>query len=61
MEQLRYPEQNQLHFYIFHPKSETQLKAVIRQLPEEIAGEDIANQLLAMGYKVLNVGRMTTG
>jgi hypothetical protein len=46
--------------YTFHPKEEKPIKAVIRHLPIDTPAEDIANELLAMGYKVHNVKQMTT-
>jgi len=53
-------DQNQTHYYTFHPKAEKPIKAVIRHLPGETPAEDIANELLALGYKVHNVRQMTT-
>ena len=48
------------NYYTFHPKDENPIKAVIRQLPIDTPAEDIANELLAMDYKVHNVKQMTT-
>ena len=53
-------EQNQTHYYTFHPKAEKPIKAVIRLLPGETPAEDIANELLALGYNMQNVRQMTT-
>ena len=53
-------DQNQTHYYTFHPKAEKPIKAVIRHLPGETPAEDIANELLALGYKVHNVRQMTS-
>jgi hypothetical protein len=53
-------DQNQTHYYTFHPKAEKPIKAVIRHLPGETPAEDIANELLASGYKVHNVRQMTS-
>jgi hypothetical protein len=51
---------NETHYYTFHPKADKPIKAVIRHLPGETPAEDIANELLALGYKVYNVRQMTT-
>jgi hypothetical protein len=56
----QYLEQNETPYYTFHPKGERPIKAVIRHLPGETPAEDIANELLALGYKVHNVRQMTT-
>jgi len=53
-------EQNQTHYYTFHPKAEKPTKAVICHLPGDAPTEDTANRLLALGYKVHNVRKMTT-
>lgn len=55
-----YLEQNETPYYMFHPKAEKPIKAVIRYLPGETPAEDIVNELLALGYKVHNVRQMTT-
>ena len=48
------------HYYTFHTKAEKPIKAVIRHLPGETPAEDIANELLSLGYKVHNVRQMST-
>ena len=53
-------DQDQTHYYTFHTKAEKPIKAVIRHLPGETPAEDIANELLALGYKVHNVRQMST-
>lgn len=54
-------EQNQTHYYTFHPKAEKPTKAVIRHLPGDAPAEDTAkNRMPALGYKVHNVRKMTT-
>jgi hypothetical protein len=39
---------------------ENTIKAAIRHLPGETPAEDIANELVALGYKVHNVRQTTT-
>jgi len=53
-------DQNQTHYYTFHPKAENPIKAVIRHLLGENPGEDISNELLALGNKVHNVRKIPT-
>jgi len=53
-------DQNQTHYYTFHPKAEKLIKAVIWHLPGETPAEDIANKLLSLEYNVHNVRQMTT-
>jgi hypothetical protein len=50
-------ENTERNYYTFHTKEEKLIKAVIRHLP--IDTPDIANKLLAMGYKIHNVKQMT--
>jgi hypothetical protein len=47
-------------YYTFHPKADKPIKAVISHLPGETPAEDIANELLALGYKVINVRQLTS-
>ena len=53
-------ENTKRNYYTFHPKDEKPIKAVIRHLPIDTLAEDIANELLAMDYKVHNVKQMST-
>jgi hypothetical protein len=53
-------DNNQTHYFTYHPKAEKPIKAVIRHLTGETPAEDIANELQALGYKVHNVRQMTT-
>jgi hypothetical protein len=53
-------ESTERNYYTFHPKDEKPIKAVIRHLPIDTPAEDIANELVAMDYKVQNVRQMTT-
>jgi hypothetical protein len=53
-------DNNQTHYFTYHPKAEKPIQVVIRHLPGETPAEDIANKLLALGYKVRNVRQMTT-
>jgi hypothetical protein len=48
-------EKKKTPFYTFHPKSVKQIKVVIRQLPGNTLAEDIAHELIEMGFKVISV------
>jgi hypothetical protein len=52
-------EQNSLHFYTFHPKSEKPIKTVIRHLPGHTPAEHISNELVALKFSVISVRQMT--
>jgi hypothetical protein len=47
-------QKKKIPFYTFHPKSAKPIKAVIRYVPGNTPAEDIANELLALGFKVIS-------
>ena len=51
-------EQNKTPYYTFHPKGERPMKSVYDICLQK--PQNIANELLALGYKVHNVRQMTT-
>jgi hypothetical protein len=52
-------KKKKIPFYTFHPKSVKPIKAIIRYLPSNTPAEDIANELLALGFRVIGVRQMT--
>jgi hypothetical protein len=55
-----YFENQNLSYFSFFTKSETPIKAVIRNLPHNTPAEDISDGLVNLGFDVINVKQMTT-
>jgi hypothetical protein len=51
---------NNLSHYLFCPKSENPMKAVIRHLPHITPAEDISDGLVSLSFDVITGKRMTT-
>jgi hypothetical protein len=56
---MRYFVASKIPYYTFHPKSLKSAKAVIRHLPGDTPIKDISDELLALGFTVINVRQMT--
>jgi hypothetical protein len=52
-------EDQKLHYFTFHHKSEKPIKAVIRHLPIDTPAKDISGGLLDLGFDVISVKQMT--
>jgi hypothetical protein len=50
---------NNLSQYLFYPKSEKPMKAVIRHLPHNTPAEGISDGLVSLGFDVISVKQMT--
>jgi hypothetical protein len=48
-----------LSYYSFYPKSERNMKAVIRHLPHNIRAEDISDGLVRLWFDISSVKQMT--
>jgi hypothetical protein len=48
-----------LSYYLFFPKSEKPIKAVITHLPLNTPAEDISDGLVSLGFDVVSVKQMT--
>jgi hypothetical protein len=44
-------DQNIVHYFTFHPKSEKPIKTVIRHLPNNTPSENKSYELMALGFK----------
>jgi hypothetical protein len=55
-----YFESKNLPYYIFYPKSEKPIKAVISHLPINTPAEDIAEGPVDLGFDVISVKQVTT-
>jgi hypothetical protein len=49
---------NNLSYYLFYPKSEKPMKAVIRHLPQNTPAEDISDGLVSLGFDIISVKQM---
>jgi len=56
---MRRLNQNKLHCFTFHPKLHETVKASIRHLAGDTPAEDISNELVALGFSVINICQMT--
>jgi hypothetical protein len=55
---MRYPDASKIPYYTFHPKSLKRVKAVICHLPGDTPAKDISDEVLALGFNVINVRQM---
>jgi hypothetical protein len=55
-----YFDSNNLSYYIFYPKSDKPIKAVMRHLPVNTPAEGISERLVNLGFDVISVKQMST-